>query len=329
MMHKRQTAEKDILYIFLHIPKCAGSTFRYHVEHNLKKGEYISLYDGEYFDVTEMAYEYFTPGKRRKEIDEYLARLSDAQKDTIRIVYGHRVYYGIHRFFPGREPRYITFIRHPVARTLSLYNFYRDHVENPSRYPPELWNAYRIKGLGEVHKDIIQNGRTLPFPEWLKKRTWHSNFMTKFLAQQGFAEPNDSVEDMVEKFYFVGITENYRTDALFLYQLLGIKIFYPDQNISKKYVDPKNLPEYTGVISDRNAKDIKLYEHSLRVNKKFKKHTPRFTLVVGMMKTRMWYSGLRTPLEIAYAIAWVLRQHVPQFGRILDGLKKAIRAEVR
>ena len=117
--------KKTSLYIFFHIPKCAGSTFRYHLEHNLRKGEFVSLYEGEYFDVTEMSYKYFTPGKRREEIDSYFSRLTDEQKDTIKILYGHQVYYGIHRFFPGREARYITFVRHHAAREVSMYNFSR------------------------------------------------------------------------------------------------------------------------------------------------------------------------------------------------------------
>src|SRR3989344_3022986 len=147
------------LYFFFHIPKCAGSTFRYHVEHNLKKGEFVSLYEGEYFDVNEMAYKYFTPGKRREEIDAYLDSLSDVQKDTIRIIYGHQVYYGIHRFFPGREVRYITFVRHHAAREVSMYNFYREHVEDPSEHLAERDNVYQANDVSEIRKDIISDGR--------------------------------------------------------------------------------------------------------------------------------------------------------------------------
>ena len=322
MMHKRQTAEKDILYIFLHIPKCAGSTFRYHVEHNLKKGEFVSLYEGEYFDVNEMAYKYFTPGKRREEIDAYLDSLSDVQKDTIRIIYGHQVYYGIHRFFPGREVRYITFVRHHAAREVSMYNFYREHVEDPSRRFLKKENVYQANDVSEIRKDLIRDGRILSFSEWLQERTWHSNFITRFLILRGFAEPGAFPEDMFKRFYFVGITENYHSDALFLYYLLGVKKFYPDKNISKKYFLPKDLSEeLCGLMSERNTRDATLYDCAIRLHKTFKVKEPRFESIVGYMKLKVFYSRRSIPFWIAYDRASsALRRRAPLFVQFLGDM---------
>src|SRR3989338_676350 len=324
--------KKTSLYIFFHIPKCAGSTFRYHLEHNLRKGEFVSLYEGEYFDVTEMSYKYFTPGKRREEIDSYFSRLTDEQKDTIKILYGHQVYYGIHRFFPGREARYITFVRHHAAREVSMYNFYREHIEDPSRRFLKKENVYQANDVKEILKDLIRDGMVLSFSEWLRERTWHSNFITRFLIHRGFTEPEASPEDMLKKFYFVGITENYQNDALFLYYLLGVKKFYPDKNISKKYIGRANISKGEhDIISRRNTDDMQLYEEALHFNRNFKRHTPSFICLVLLMRLKIfliraktYFSGYRTPLQVAYDASLALRGRIPLYARFVDTLKAGV-----
>ena len=325
-----QTARRAPLYIFLHIPKCAGTTFRHHVEHNLKEGEFVFFYVGDYFDVREMKRKYFTCTKRRKEIDSYLSCLTCEQKARVKILYGHHVYYGIHRFFPDREPRYVTFIRHPLGRMLSLYNSHRDHVENPFRYISEQENVCRTKELQNVHKDIVQRGRVLSFSEWLKRRTWQWNFMAKFLKQQGFAGPNDSAEEILRKFYLVGVTERFQTSALFLYHLLGITKFYPDQNASPAYIRPDSLSKnMRDSIVRKNASDTKLYEQALYSNRIFKTKTPYPYIVVLYMKFRMRFSSpqtatphFETPAQLIYNVSFSMRQHFPLYSRSLDYLKK-------
>src|SRR3989344_5704272 len=314
------------LYIFFHINKCAGTTFRYHLEHNLKADEYICIYEGRYFDVNEMAYKYFTPGKRREEIDAYLDSLSDVQKDTIRIIYGHQVYYGIHRFFPGREVRYITFVRHHAAREVSMYNFYREHVEDPSRRFLKKENVYQANDVSEIRKDLIRDGRILSFSEWLQERTWHSHFITRFLILRGFAEPGAFHEYMFNRFYFVGITENYHSDALFLYYLLGVKKFYPDKNISKKYFHLKDLSkELYNIISERNKRDAGLYDCAICLHETFKVAEPHFERIVGYMKLKVFYSRRSISFWIAYdRVTSALRRHTPLFARLLDNARKSI-----
>src|SRR3990167_5129606 len=276
MVYKREilsTKKIEPLYIFFHMPKCAGSTFRCHVERNFKKGEAVSIcWDG-YFDVTSEKYTFFTSGECRKQINAYLSRLTVKQKDKIKILHGHEIYYGIHRFFPDREPRYITFVRCPVVKEVSMYNFSRDRVENPFKYPIKNWNVRQIKILEKVRNDVIHNGTLLSFAECLKKHTWTSNDTFQFLREHGFGNVGmPIVDDLFKEFYFIGITEKYKTDALFLYHLLGIKKFYSDQNISKKYVDAKNLSkELRDFLDERNKKDMRLYEHALFLNKNFKK----------------------------------------------------------
>ena len=332
MMRGNRIRGKKMLYIFFHINKCAGTTFRYHLEHNLKADEYICIYEGRYFDVNEMAYKYFTPGKRREEIDAYLDSLSDVQKDKIKILCGHAVYYGIHRFFPGREVRYITFVRHHAAREVSMYNFSRMILEDPSEHLAERDDIYRIHEFKKIRKNLTRGKKTFSFSEWLENDTECANFISKTLMREGFAISGETPENVLKKFYFVGITEIYHSDALFLYYLLGVKKFYPDKNISKKYIGRANISKgERDIISRRNTDDIQLYEEALHFNRNFKRHTPSFICLVLLMRLKMflihaktYFSGYRTPPQVAYDASLALRGRIPLYARFIDTLKAGV-----
>ena len=331
-MQRNRIRRKKLLYIFFHINKCAGTTFRYHLEHNLKENEFVCIYEGRYFYVTEMSYKYFTPGKRREEIDSYFSRLTDEQKDTIKILYGHQVYYGIHRFFPGREARYITFVRHHAAREVSMYNFSRMILEDPSEHLAERDDIYRIHEFKKIRKNLTRGKKTFSFSEWLENDTEYANFISKILMRGGFAMPGETPENVLKKFYFVGITENYQNDALFLYYLLGVKKFYPDKNISKKYIGRANISKGEhDIISRRNTDDMQLYEEALHFNRNFKRHTPSFICLVLLMRLKMflihaktYFSGYRTPLQVAYDASLALRGRIPLYARFVDTLKAGV-----
>src|SRR3989344_1068676 len=121
---------KDTLYIFLHIPKCAGSTFEYHIRNNFKKEEIIELNESfiaPYLQGKSIAFlSYKEKNKIKKQCFEkfknYIDELSDDQKNRIKVIYGHYVFYGIHTFL-NKNPRYVTFIRNPISMILSAYNF--------------------------------------------------------------------------------------------------------------------------------------------------------------------------------------------------------------
>lgn len=325
-MSKKSLTTKKPLYIFFHTQKCAGSTLRYHLERNFQEDEVIFLYLHGHFDVRNKIHEPFRTKKFREAVDTYLSRLTGEQKDRVRVLCGHEIYYGIHQFFPNKEPKYVTFVRHHVVREVSMYNFHRDHVENPSFYPPE--------DQKEAYGSITLNERKLSFEGWLNAKKWHSNFMFKVLKQHGFGK---TIEDILKKFYFIGSAENYNTDALFLYHLLGIKKFYSDQNISKKYVDAKNLSkELRDVLDERNKKDMRLYEHALFLNKNFKKKSLYFWYAVfcvkmirmPLAKFKVFRSRHKTPLRIAYDASFILRHRIPFYARLLDALKQRVKTPI-
>jgi len=112
--------KKDDLYVFLHLPKCAGDTVRFHIENSFRKDEVIPLYLHDiYYNIKLNKKLRFTDFEK---IVSYLKSLNKEQKAKIKVIHGHAVFYGIHKFF-NKKVRYITTIRDPVSRTVSLYNF--------------------------------------------------------------------------------------------------------------------------------------------------------------------------------------------------------------
>ena len=137
--------KKKELYIFLHINKCAGTTLREHIRNNLKDDEFLLLYKHE-------------KPIFKKKIGKYIKSLTKEKKDKIKIIFGHRVYYSLHKLFPDREVRYITFLRNPVDRTISHYNFTVVRLKY-GRFMKEITKKRLIK-------QYMENGRLLNFKEW-------------------------------------------------------------------------------------------------------------------------------------------------------------------
>ena len=96
--HSRGSASEPI-YIFLHMPKCAGTTFRVHIENNLAQDEILPLYIDKDKNFRDRDY-----------VRQYITSLDQERKKKLKLVYGHEVHYGIHDWL-GREGRYFTFLR--------------------------------------------------------------------------------------------------------------------------------------------------------------------------------------------------------------------------
>ncbi|NNC86795.1 MAG: sulfotransferase family 2 domain-containing protein, partial [Bacteroidia bacterium] len=98
--------------VFLHIPKCAGSTFLFILNHQYKKLPR--------FDVAQTA-----PNKSNEQL---LSELSEVEREKIHLIRGH-VLFKIHKHLIGTT-KYITFLRHPVSRVVSLYHFMKNTPQN-------------------------------------------------------------------------------------------------------------------------------------------------------------------------------------------------------
>ena len=131
---------------------------------------------------------------------------------------GHFVYPGIHTRVPGaKDPRYFTFLRHPVERVVSLYWFLK-HASDSH------W-----------HREIVDANWSLD--EWLdgSRALWARNGQTRHLLigthEKACAEReldprllSDAMRTL-DQFWFVGLTETFDRDSAFLLGRLGATRF--------------------------------------------------------------------------------------------------------
>jgi len=339
---------KDILYIVLHMPKCAGNTFGHHIQRNLRKEErlYLELDVSQKHKSNIDDNDFFKLYKNKcKQMEEYLSSLSSKQKDEIKVIYGHCVPYGIHKFF-NKTPRYITFLRNPIDRTISSYN----HLVTNYHIiiDPRFVDTEKQARLRNFFKMTFLINRHVPsFRQWLKLKYGHINQniisknqnvvsmgMVRFLKMNKYINNHtqevnkDTIQSILNKFYFIGIVENNNEDLLFLFYELGIYKFYENKGISKKYVSLIDAEEMKKIIISKNRLDQKLYDCALEVNRKFKEDKKYFAVLVTYMKIKRILTLPFThekfrPLPRIYKLSAKLRQYSPSYSRFVDFVKGA------
>ena len=216
----------NYLYILLHVHKCAGSTIRHHIINSLEKDEYIIFrksVDARFED--------------QNHIEEFLSSQSNDQLKKVKFISGHGAYYGIHKFFPDKIPRYLVILRDPFDRTVSNYNYFIQTIEG---------------GYSSRESIIGSDGNLLDFETWLKNTTTMQNYILRFLrlrilgtniSENLTVVDLEMIKDKLNGFYFVGISEE-EDDIQFIYGLLKVNNFYENRNISERYYEPME--------SDRN-----------------------------------------------------------------------------
>ncbi len=135
----------------------------------------------------------------------------------------------------GKPIQYITYMRNPIARYISHYNYHRN-----------------IKKIDWSLNDFLNEKRL-------------HNFATKRLA--GCFDLERAKEQLSQRFTFVGLTDRFDESLLLLRAELGIpklNIFYEKQNASRVAhyeKDPELQSAETQLrIKEVNALDIELYE---------------------------------------------------------------------
>ncbi|MBI3154317.1 MAG: sulfotransferase family 2 domain-containing protein [Burkholderiales bacterium] len=246
----------DAIYIFLHIPKSAGTTFRHHIEHNFAPEEIVALYRADDARL------------RREDVFARLQSLPDEQRRRLRVIYGHEVYHGIHELF-DRPCRYVTFLRDPIDKTISFYN-------------------YRMQQ--GIRKGTIDPAALPRFEDWLEASRGMHDGMLGDLVKYGFADGPDVSEPalraVLQKFYFVGTTENFDEDAMFLYHELGIRRFFRDQNRSERFLTPAEVERVAPLIAEKTPLDRKLYDFAVAWNRDFRQRHAGFAAAVAKTKLK-------------------------------------------
>lgn len=251
---------KENLWIFLHLPKTGGTTFSKHIKKNLKKEEV--------FDMSDLRY-----GFESFDIEE--------QKKA-RVILGHATYYGIHKFFPEKIPRYIIFLRDPAERIASTYNF-EMRVKQGKNISFWDWYSAQPKNDMTLFLDMKYRGKEgtkANIPDVFLK-TFYKIFSSKkitYFFQSAFEKYYSifmsSDKKMLVKFenskkllkncWYIGIMPGLNKDLKFLFKEIHVPMRWKNENLTSKKKAFFKLDEETRrKIYQDNKYDKELFDYAL------------------------------------------------------------------
>lgn len=198
------------LWIFLHIPKCGGTTFKAHVE------RYLPLED-RFFEFSHWGRSY----RAEHGLPEFADR-SEAERARAQVLAGHRIGWGIHQLVPGkRDARYFSVLRDPAERCVSLYNY--------------RWSR------GQAHDDFA-----IWYRDWYNVE--QRNFQTRFLAgrlydgqlPQSDSQRLEMAKTLLAQCWFVTTTDRWNEGLDLIFADMGLPA---DWQHYRKAGDSLSLPE--------------------------------------------------------------------------------------
>lgn len=304
--------KRDFLYIFLHIPKTGGSTIKYHIKKNFKEEE---IFEVDNLKSPEDSWE-----EHRKKIRKYLVNLNEEKKKKLRVVIGHNCFYGIHKSF-NKESRYILFLRNPVSKIISMYNFILGRLKDPDT-PPRIKDEYLRHELSNFFCFFSES------PDMQNETT---KTLMKFFEEgpinKGDNKQIEKLKKRLQEVYFIGMSEN-PNDYLYVYSLLRIKKFYFNKNISKRYFFLRGDKEVKKEILIKNKLDLDIYKWGLKLNREFKNKQRDFnkkTFFIKLKKTFFIpFSFFDFILIKTYNISFELRKKFKSYSRCLDLIKEGL-----
>ena len=230
--------------VFLHVPKTAGWTLR-----GVFRYKYPSriVFADDVFDRF--------GGITNVPIDE---------RRRAKVVTGH-IFHGIHEEMP-QECRYMTVLRDPVARVVSMYG----HVLRRPQH--RLHSTVRRSGM-----DLEQFAREIPDPGV-------DNQQTRLISGRGYGEmlettsgeriwvaPKLTRDDLelaksnLDSYLVVGLTERFDETFILIRRAMGWRLpMYATRNVGSTGGPAREPPSDTAVelITERNQLDIELYAHA-------------------------------------------------------------------
>lgn len=206
-------------------------------------------------DILVRQYDNIFDIKRFRDYESKKHELSTLGNDAnkIELIQGHQ-YFGLHKYV-GKF-KYITLMRNPIDKVISLYKSYRRKSDCPQHET----------ALKYSFKEFIKSRHDLHF----------DNGMVRIFSNMELDEPGYGLVklyhlkeacDNLEKYFYVGLTENFNESIVLFSNLLNWRSYplYTKASFAKKSEDFEIEDGVLNLIKQENKLDIKLYNFGRRL----------------------------------------------------------------
>jgi len=196
----------------------------------------------------------------KKHLKGYASDEIPRPKNDTQLRAGHLVHYGIHNQYPGRLYKYITIMRDPAEWLVSVYN------QDESR-----------KHTGRSFKEWCEDAS----PNSVCPQNSRYNKMTSFACWLFNAKDIKECYEVLDKCWFVGLTENLGMEFHYLCEYLGINDNWQNYRVSGEYDKIEGIKlDKLCILSDdlrewiyeTNPIDVDLYNYAKICNLKTRKN---------------------------------------------------------
>jgi hypothetical protein len=229
----KSNASPETLWIFLHIPKTAGSSFG--TELAIHKAPYRNIHVD--YEDREQPY--------NEQLDRAVTRfLAEHKRVPYSSASGHLPYAQVDRIIKAvPDTKVVTILREPVARVISDYRYQRTPA-----HPP--------------FKDFIAEFPTI---ESYIETEESQNKMFRFLAPPGTEASFDEGYKHIQKnMTFIGLLEMYPMSFNVLFRLFGsgdrLPVEHQRKTVTTKDNEVDISPALTARIKALNSLDVKLFD---------------------------------------------------------------------
>ncbi len=249
--------QSNDLYCFLHIPKTAGTALRESIVAGFKKNQRMFSY------VDKNHPEWFSS---RSELLRNFEAPSLEQKQQIRIIYGHTIPHEL-LIKSNRSVKDICFLREPISRILSHINFiYQNHIEHDRNVSNLIILDTDKKLLPPL--EIYKQNQSF-FEEFYIVNLLHSFGETP--SKKNKKQNIEKAKEILDGFYFIGITERSEEDFPLVCNQLGIKYIPSKKNSAKKkYYTQTQENLFKNYITKSIIPDKEIYTYALKKNEAIK-----------------------------------------------------------
>lgn len=249
--------------VFVHIPKAAGSTFYEVVKRQYPKGSLFHI-DGEHI----------------LEDIEQLRTMPPGERANMRCIFGHMPL-GLHEYL-AYPSDYITIMRDPVDRVISLYYY--------AKQMPDNYLHERVVSQNMSLEDFVTSGITREVDNAQMRYLCGDKAVDTIYGDDPVTDAHFEAakRNMDEMFLGVGLSERFDETLVLFSKLLGwnSKLYYRNVNVTRSRASKKELPKSTlDTIKKHNEYDIALYQHA---SKRFEADLQRTKMSDFDMMRHQW-----------------------------------------